>query len=583
MRIFAGTSDWDDEGYIMISLQGVLAGQPLYDQIYSQYGPGYYLSRWIFHSLTAQPVTHDLTRLISCATALLVSFVLAGVVYSLTRSWLSSCAALLVAGVNLRFFGYEPGHPQELCIFLVSLIIAAAAAMVSERWRSWALRAAAVATGFLLATKINAGVFAAVALALVGILFGPRGRWQTFAGTALSFVGLILPAVLLRADLSTAWAAIYCFCATCGFLAALLAAYTRTQPMLPPRSQFLCGAFLAGGLILPLIWALAKGTTVYSLLHGILLQHFEHGGRHWLLPAPLGPVEALFAALLLILAIWWSARRHESGEQSECFLAMLKVALPLLVVADMIVFRRLPMFQLLPWTVWLVVTSGPEEQRISRTCLALVVSLQSLYAYPVAGSQLSYVGTLAATVAIIFFDDGVRQLWCRVQHAKWELLWPRSLAVYAFVPVLALGYAGWLLKSSPYLNMVSLNLHGAKLVREFASKANVLQAATKRVSVSCSALYSMPGMFSFNFWSGVPSPTSLNLGHWMALFDEQTQRQVVHALEGQQKACVLVNHQIVRFWTRQDVSQMPLPVYIASQFILAESFGSYELWVRKSG
>ena len=36
---------YDDEGYMMISLQGVLEGRALYTDIYSQYGPFYYQLR----------------------------------------------------------------------------------------------------------------------------------------------------------------------------------------------------------------------------------------------------------------------------------------------------------------------------------------------------------------------------------------------------------------------------------------------------------------------------------------------------------------------------------------------------------
>src|ERR1700736_1383821 len=63
-RSFVGFSDWDDEGYVMIGLRSLLQGNTLYDQVYSQYGPFYYLVYGSLYTLLHMQVTHDAVRAI---------------------------------------------------------------------------------------------------------------------------------------------------------------------------------------------------------------------------------------------------------------------------------------------------------------------------------------------------------------------------------------------------------------------------------------------------------------------------------------------------------------------------------------
>src|SRR5687767_6048463 len=51
-----------DEGYLMITVQSFLQGEPLYDSVFTQYGPVYYIYEWVIHRAFAMPLTHDATR-----------------------------------------------------------------------------------------------------------------------------------------------------------------------------------------------------------------------------------------------------------------------------------------------------------------------------------------------------------------------------------------------------------------------------------------------------------------------------------------------------------------------------------------
>ena len=46
----------------MITIQSFLEKQPLYDVVFTQYGPAYYVYEWFLHRVLSIPLTHDATR-----------------------------------------------------------------------------------------------------------------------------------------------------------------------------------------------------------------------------------------------------------------------------------------------------------------------------------------------------------------------------------------------------------------------------------------------------------------------------------------------------------------------------------------
>ena len=77
--VFAQFQNYDDEGYPLLTVQQFLRGLPLYDEVYTQYGPAYYLWQQILHTLMGIPVTHDATRVVT-VLVWLVSAVLVGTI-----------------------------------------------------------------------------------------------------------------------------------------------------------------------------------------------------------------------------------------------------------------------------------------------------------------------------------------------------------------------------------------------------------------------------------------------------------------------------------------------------------------------
>ena len=57
-----------------------------------------------------------------------------------------------------------------------------------------------------------------------------------------------------------------------------------------------------------------------------------------------------------------------------------------------------------------------------------------------------------------------------------------------------------------YLHMELLNLPGAARLRVPSEEAQGLREITRQVKASCSLLFTVPGMPSFNLWAGMPPP-----------------------------------------------------------------------------
>src|SRR5215469_3788508 len=77
-RMSTTFASYDDEGYMLLSLSHYFAGEHLYDQVFSQYGPFYFQAQAAIFRLFNLPVTHDAGRMITLAYCCVASC-LAGV------------------------------------------------------------------------------------------------------------------------------------------------------------------------------------------------------------------------------------------------------------------------------------------------------------------------------------------------------------------------------------------------------------------------------------------------------------------------------------------------------------------------
>jgi hypothetical protein len=125
-------------------------------------------------------------------------------------------------------------------------------------------------------------------------------------------------------------------------------------------------------------------------------------------------------------------------------------------------------------------------------------------------------------------------------------------------------------------------LRGATWLHLPAAQATEFEAIAGAVGANCSILFTMPGMYSFNLWSGVPTPNGWNLSAWMEGIDREEQSKILDIIRAHPRACVVLNHEIEKFWDRRSLAYQkapPLMRYIETEMPMAAKFGDYEIRV----
>ena len=306
-QVFSTHADYDDEGYVMLSLASVMQGHALYDETYTQYGPFFFASQSLLHNATGLPVTHDVVRVKTLFVWVLAATLLMSFAFIETRSWRLAAIVYLLAFFHLDRLCLEPGHPQEFCVLAIAFSLWISQHLMRGDLTNWRRGLCAGALGAVIGAtimvKLNIGVFLFVSSVLLLLLAGPRNRftsWLLYLGGAgavalpilvtqshiLQGVGLALPAV--------------CACAMFGVLA-----YCRKLDF-EPRVGFLDWfCFSIGGaltLAATIQWTLSTGTTWEGLRHGLIGQHLGFKDSFFT-PAPLH-TGAILAALALAAAAW---------------------------------------------------------------------------------------------------------------------------------------------------------------------------------------------------------------------------------------------------------------------------------------
>ena len=108
-----------DEGYLLLTLKHYFAGEHLYSQVFTQYGPFYFLVQKGIFGLLHLPVTYDAGRLVFYGYWVLASLLGGLFVYRVSKNVsLASAAALAVMWLE-RVMAFEPNHPEQTVIVLL--------------------------------------------------------------------------------------------------------------------------------------------------------------------------------------------------------------------------------------------------------------------------------------------------------------------------------------------------------------------------------------------------------------------------------------------------------------------------------
>ena len=580
-KSFTGFSVWDDEGYVMIGLRSFLQGKALYDYVFSQYGPFYYLVQASIYTVLDLPVTHNAVRAIVASFWLLTAVLCAWAVHRLTRSWILTALGFTGAIRILQFFVGSPGHPEELCIALLMGILVAAC-YFSDRATVWRACVLGSLVAALALTKINIGCYAALALALAMLKAMPPGPRQK-AGFAFLFIGgLSLPIVILSPILHQAWAPRAVIFLILSMSAAVLVAWCSESEQLATPALW-AAMIVAAGVVAVIIVALVvvRGTTLLPMLNMTVLQH-KDTARNWYAPLRVGRESV--AVLSLLLAVAWVKLSAISSARKPMILALtiLKIVICALFVLYLARGGWPALYNLaVPWS-WLLLVPPTEDaskkSEFARVALCLLGAFAALYPLPVAGAQGPFSLMPVIPALCVFLNDGRIML---VRFLPWPKLM-RMVEVAALVFMLTTN-AFWVREAAQrYRLLTPLSIAGSERIHLRAEQAASYEGVTAVLKNSCEFNFSMPGMFSFYIWTNSTPPTGMLMNNWIGLLTQDQQRKIITDLSNRPRLCIIYHSGLVGFWRRgQDVSASPLVRYIQDGFQRSMQVGDYVILVRK--
>jgi hypothetical protein len=568
-QAFGRISWFDDEGTLLIGIRAFVQGHRMYDEIFSLYGPAYNLFYGLVYGPLGAPQTHDFGRVIAVTLWLTWTAGFALFCFQLSRSIMSTVFCFVALVVWLPTLMDSVGHPEELCLVLISAILLMTDQLErtgkGEEARLASLFGLGGAVAALALIKINLGVLVGAPLLVVLLRQSSAAFVANVIAPLAAIVLILLPAPLQAPLFDLPWVKAYCaFCIPSIAATCLVFFSRRSSPFMSFREWM---AVVAGGGLtaLLIVGAMAlAGSSLFGILNGVVLQNV-HFIRNWYIPIFVGRAGVLAAVASLVLAGAWRLSLAAPGlsryrEQATTAIQFVFVAVGLLLfVRD----DSVAMFRFLLPFCWLLL-ARPESNacRAARPAAALIAVAMALYSYPVAGHQVSISTALPLViVAVVACDVGAAL--CASWPSWTAPLQPWSrIAAGAFA--LSVGAAATFHSVRTYWRNTDLGLPGTAFIRVDRQFAEDLRWVTDNLS-GCRSSYSVPGLFSFNLWTGQAPPTVLNVNAQLNVLDAQQQQAVVDSLSRQDGLCVVYNRSFLeRFDRGQMASNPPLLKYVST-------------------
>jgi len=414
--------------------------------------------------------------------------------------------------------------------------------------------------------KINVGAFAALAVVFAWA-GGLTPRWRRFALPAMGLVITVAPLLLMANLLARTWVLEFALVASMSAAAVSLAWILAPPPRVtsPSSAWLILGGVTAAALTLAV--ALAGGTHVADIWNGLVVRSVQFS-QLFTWPVDANPVVVLGAALSLAACVVYSRVRV-----SDSTADLVRIGAGLFILLSIL---------LLPSSLWLLGLSlawiatrarRDEPNQYVRLLLPALAVLESLQAYPVAGTQLSLAALLLIPVGAVVLNDGISGV--RARGAA------RIGSVALIVATAVLALDGFLAGSHFAAGSPS-GLQGAELVRMPSKQAAQLRQLVAAIDNDCSSFITFPGMNSMYIWTGQEPPSDLRYGVWWLTPDPVDQQGVVQQLEGRSRLCLVKNQTLIDFWTQgRQVPSRPVVNFIDASFMPSATFGDYELLVRK--
>jgi len=525
-RIFGALTPYDDEGFMMMTVQHVLDGHRLYDEVLTAYGPLYYLYKWVLHGPFGLPLSHDVVRLNAAVLWLGTAVASSGVVFAMTGGLALAAIAHVLTVLGLESIAVEPGHPQEMAVLIVVAIVLMSA-VADRAAHTRRIAGVGILVGLLTMIKINVGVLAGAAV------------WMALASArlwAVSAAGiLVLPVLLIWQRLDQWMPFTVSEVAAIGSVALMTRATAREDRGLGGIAVF--SAAWVAGIALGLLFPLIRDASLSAVVECLVLM--PRRLVEMTVKAPMlqswSPALASVAVALAALCAWLPPHRLRT-RPAAAVVAVAKLAFaagaalaywyPWLPYGFWYIFPGLTPF------VWLVLVPGASAAPhgpFPRLVLVWLAVLQPLQAYPVAGSQLR-IGTILHVVCAMVMLGDVRD-WAAVAFPGFvRPVLLRAGSVLALAALMLLTHSRVDLMRTWYERLSPLDLPGAARVRAPRAHVTALQKVVEALRVNADTFLTYPGLNSLYFWTGKRPPTLHVLSHDVRFYSEEQRAAMIRAL-----------------------------------------------------
>jgi hypothetical protein len=604
-------AEYDDEGYVMMSLQSYLSGRPLYTETYTQYGPAYYQLQGLIHHLTHWPVNHDVTRAKTVVVWITAAALAGLIVYRVSRHrWLAWIGFLAMA-CHLDKLCLEPGHPQEVCLLGTLVALLAATWLDFRRPRqSWmAAIGMGIATGIVIMTKINVGGLLVVGLGTSLLLCLPAHRGNRWILTAAVTAALLIPTMVCRQCWNPQWWNISLpMIVSLGTAGVCWWSENRVAQAGAWKYLLAFVATTGATCTASVLVCLAQGTTWTDLGYGLIGQHagfdrsFYHSAPvYWpavllglgligLLPRVRAGSEgtvAAWVALFVTAGVTWGFALA-TGHAARSGLEVRGCSAWLLSFGPLLAWAAIPMRPTRGTSAedGDRPTAEPQpENFVGGVCVAIVGCLLPLMAYPTPGTQveLGTVGLLLVSLIVV----GHHWPACELAKPREPRPSDPTLSRAGVQPVFVLLAAlllitadrdvRWTMRRESYR---AVNLPGAQWLRLPAKQAQqqqALVAAIERRHVS-TFVFAEHGQNRFYFWTGMAPPTGFNATFWPYMLTDRQQGEVIRQLEQRPASCVIAMDGGDALVPQDRL--VPLRTYLQRAYQPSERIGPWVIWDR---
>jgi hypothetical protein len=600
--VFTQFAAYDDFGFYTHSLRLFSEGEALYDQVWTGYGPFFYELWTAVFGLAGQTFSTDSGGVAFVILWLVTSLVLGVSCQRLTGRLAIGVIVQLLSFTLLRELAVEPMSANGLVCLLLALSVAVVSFLLPRR-----PRAALVTLGALVAalalTKINVGAYAAAAVVYAMVIALPAFRRNSALRWAASLALVAVGPVVISRNLAHTWGQRYAVLVAASALAIVL-----TVEIPKPRdaaddvnarrwvtwllSGFAACAIVVVGIILGL------GTSLSAFLQETVLVPF-HLTRAFTLPLRLRAAGVPWA-LGMVAAAWIVRRiRARSPQKHPGVLgAVGRIAVALVIwfsiVGYPVAFRVT--FVLAVALAWVAaIPSSRDDERVqtrfARVLLPALAVLQTMIAYPVAGSQVLFGALLPLVCGAVCFADGLSDLemWqaARRTHARGRYA-PRTTGALTVAIAIFLSLHYVVLPSDGlhdrYNENRALPFAGASRLHLPAERVEGLASVVALLRQHCSSVVSMPGMYSFNLWSERPTPSGLAAEPFWNLLTHLQEHTALARARAAHGLCAVYSYPLTQFWDNgAPLPQTPLVKFIEFHFTTIGVFlGTYAVRVRSS-